>query len=89
MDYAEQVKNVHIGERFTFYDYRRLKRKPPKVETKPETEQKDAHRLTSQISLGRAKFNIPPACAWSRHLGNSHAWELFSFRPRARGADTW
>jgi hypothetical protein len=27
MDYAEQVKNVQLVERFTFADYRKLKRK--------------------------------------------------------------
>jgi hypothetical protein len=37
MDYAEQVKNVNRGLRFTFTDYRNLKRKPPKTETTPET----------------------------------------------------
>jgi hypothetical protein len=37
MDYAEQVKNVQLVERFTYFDYLKLKRKPPKVKTKPET----------------------------------------------------
>ncbi len=37
MDYAEQVKNGTNGADFTFADYRNLKRKPPKAETKPET----------------------------------------------------
>jgi hypothetical protein len=36
MDYAEQVKNVKHVLRFTYTDYRKLKRKPPKVETAPE-----------------------------------------------------
>ncbi len=38
MDYAEQVKNVQLVGRFTYYEYLKLKRKPPKAETKTETE---------------------------------------------------
>ncbi len=37
MDYAEQVKIGTYGSDFTFTKYRNLKRKPPKVEKKPET----------------------------------------------------
>jgi hypothetical protein len=37
MDYAEQAKIITHGYDFTFAEYRRLKRKPPKVETKSET----------------------------------------------------
>jgi hypothetical protein len=37
MDYAEQSRTFAIGKRFTYTDYKNLKRKPPKVETKPET----------------------------------------------------
>jgi hypothetical protein len=37
MDYAEQVKSGTNGSDFTYTEYRNLKRKPPKVETKPET----------------------------------------------------
>ncbi len=42
MDYAGQVKIMPHGHDFTFYKYRQLKRKPPKVETKPETKPKTA-----------------------------------------------
>ncbi len=35
MDYAQQIKKFAIGKNFTFKEYRNLKRKPPKVETKP------------------------------------------------------
>jgi hypothetical protein len=38
MDYAEQTKTVTNGNSFTFAEYRKLKRKPPKAETKTETE---------------------------------------------------
>jgi hypothetical protein len=37
MDYAEQVKTVNLVDSFTYFEYLKLKRKPPKVETKPET----------------------------------------------------
>jgi len=37
MDYAAQVKTRHIVSDFTYTEYINLKRKPPKVETKPET----------------------------------------------------
>ncbi len=37
MDYAEEVRNVPLVERFTFYKYLKLKRKPLKVETSQET----------------------------------------------------
>jgi hypothetical protein len=37
MDYAEQLKIIHEVNDFTFYKYLNLKRKPPKVKTKPET----------------------------------------------------
>ncbi len=52
MDYAEQVKTTTIGGDFTFAAYRHLKRKPPKVETKPETKpETDAETTVSEISL--------------------------------------
>lgn len=37
MDYAEQVKTLRSAYGFTFTEYSRLKRRPPKVKTKPET----------------------------------------------------
>jgi hypothetical protein len=37
MDYAEQVKTADLVGSFTYREYLKLKRKPPKVETKPET----------------------------------------------------
>jgi hypothetical protein len=39
MDYAEQIKTVTHGNSFTYFEYLKLKRKPPKVKTKPETKQ--------------------------------------------------
>jgi hypothetical protein len=44
MDYVKQIKKIDlvnfftfaIGKNFTFAKYRNLKRKPPKVETKPQ-----------------------------------------------------
>jgi hypothetical protein len=37
MDYAEQTKTGNLVSSFTYFEYLKLKRKPPKVETKPET----------------------------------------------------
>ncbi len=35
MDYAEQTKTGNLVSSFTYFEYLKLKRKPPKVETKP------------------------------------------------------
>jgi hypothetical protein len=37
MDYVEQAKTANLVGSFTYFDYLKLKRKPPKVETNPET----------------------------------------------------
>ncbi len=37
MDYAAHVKTISNGNDFTYAEYSRLKRKPPKVKTKSET----------------------------------------------------
>ncbi len=37
MDYAQQAKTENQVFSFTYFEYLKLKRKPPKVETKPET----------------------------------------------------
>jgi hypothetical protein len=37
MDSVKEVKKLHQAQFFTYLEYRKLKRKPPKVETKPET----------------------------------------------------
>jgi hypothetical protein len=42
MDYVKQVKNFNQVKNFTYFEYHQLKRKPPKVETKPETKPKTA-----------------------------------------------
>jgi hypothetical protein len=38
MDYAAYVKTISNGNDFTYAEYSRLKRKPPKAETKPEAD---------------------------------------------------
>ncbi len=37
MDYAEQAKTENLVFSFTYFEYLKLKRKPQKVETTPET----------------------------------------------------
>jgi hypothetical protein len=37
MDYAEQTKSVDQVNALTYFEYLKLKRKPPKVETTTET----------------------------------------------------
>jgi hypothetical protein len=37
MDYVEQAKTANQVGSFTYFEYLKLKRNPPKVETKPET----------------------------------------------------
>jgi hypothetical protein len=37
MDYVKEVKKIDQVKFFTYCEYLKLKRKPPKVETKPET----------------------------------------------------
>jgi excisionase family DNA binding protein len=51
MDYVEQVKNFPTGKSFTFTEYKNLKRKPPKVETKPEIMNKEEARNELGISV--------------------------------------
>jgi hypothetical protein len=51
MDYAVLVETSSNGRRFTYTDYRNLKRKPPKVETKPETKSETGAKSKECLSL--------------------------------------
>jgi excisionase family DNA binding protein len=51
MDYVKQIKKIDQVNFFTYCEYLKLKRKPPKVETKPEIMNKEEARKELGISV--------------------------------------
>ncbi len=61
MDYVEQAKTANQVGSFTYFEYLKLKRKPPKVETKPETNR--THRADFKADALNLTYTIQPTHA--------------------------
>jgi hypothetical protein len=58
MDYAEQVKTADLVGSFTYREYLKLKRKPPKAETKTETKPETGAGFPKTSVNGTLKISV-------------------------------
>jgi hypothetical protein len=73
MDYAEQINNLAIGQDSTFYQYRKLKRNPPKNKTKFTYSQSENGATNAQSENGTTNAQSERLAVGDQKMKSLHA----------------